>query len=73
MECKTIYTYKEINNPYAHGENMSVEDVSLKYGSEHYISFFVESDDTEGCGIFLTKEETIKLIDSLNMAISKME
>jgi hypothetical protein len=73
MVCETIYTYKENNNPYAHGENISVEDVSLTCGAERYISFFIGSDDTEGCGIFLTKEETIKLIDSLNMAISKMK
>ena len=36
MKTRTIYEYREKNNPYANGENISVPEVEVDDG-KHYI------------------------------------
>jgi hypothetical protein len=68
MEVKKIYRYSEGNNPYAHGEQIYVEEVTMKDNAK-FVNFFIINDDSEGCGIYLTKDEAIKLARSIYDAI----
>lgn len=72
MKTKTIYTYKENNNPYANGEEINVSELETN-DNNHYINIFVSNEDCSGAGIYLTKNEVINLVDKLNMSISKLK
>lgn len=65
MNIDNVYNYKEYNNPYAHGEEICVEKLKTNLCGNEFLSIFVNSDDTEGCGIYLDEKEALNLANSI--------
>lgn len=64
QKIKQIYSYKETDNPYSNGEEISVSLVNNDR-KEKYIEVYVTNDDEYGCGIYLTHKQAEELINKL--------
>ena len=68
QKISNLYHYKETNNPYSNGEEIVVELIENDNGEQYY-NFFIDNDDNNGCGIFLTPKQVIELADKLTLKI----
>lgn len=63
-----VFHYTETNNPYANGEEIAVTLIEND-NNEKYFEFFVKNYDEFGCGVYLTPNQVVDLINQLKLKI----